>query len=218
MRQDEVFRETKSFYLDCEGYASPLLVQFAADHAGHRILDVGCATGEYCGRLNELGFSCVGADANPEYVAIARKKHGVEAYCVPAESLGFSDNAFDTVILFEILEHIATPEAILREAKRVARKNVLITTPDCTDFEKLKRAMLTYRHTLEREHVHFFTKADLKSLLSRHFATFSVEQREPIWLHSLLPAIIRTPISLLYRAGLLEPIAYNRLYAVATVS
>ncbi len=218
MRKEEVFRETKSYYRECDGYASPLLIEFAAKHAGHRILDVGCATGEYSAHLNEMGFSCVGVDVNPSYVAIARKKHGVEAYCMKGESLGFPDDAFDTVILFEIVEHITDVKAVLIEARRIARKNVLITTPDCTDFMKLKRAMLTYRHTLEKEHIHFFTRSDLETLLSGCFTTFIVEQREPIWPQSFLPAIIRKPISLLYRMGLLVPPAYNRLYAIARLS
>ncbi len=214
MRKEEVFREDKSSYRDW-GYASPLLTEFAAKHAGHRILDVGCATGEYTARLNQMGFSCVGVDVNASYVAIAKKKHGVEAYCMKGESLGFPDNAFDTVILFEILEHVPDVTAVLMEARRIARENVLITTPDCTDFMRLKRAMLTYRHTLMRDHIHFFTKSDLEALLSCSFATFMIEQREPIWPQSFLPAIIRKPISLLYRMGLLAPPAYNRLYAIA---
>lgn len=218
MRKEEVLRETKSFYKECDGYASPLMIEFAAKHAGHTILDVGCATGEYSAHLNRMRFSCVGVDVNPSYVAIAKNKHGVEAYCMKAENLGFPDNAFDTVILFEILEHVPDVEAVLIEARRIARKNVLITTPDCTDFMKLKQAMLTYRHTLEREHIHFFTKSDLEALLSCSFSTFMVEQREPIWPQSFLPAIIRKPISLLYRMGLLVPPAYNRLYAIARLS
>lgn len=213
----EVYRETRSVYLDWDGYASPLMLQFAVEHAGQRILDVGCATGEYCVLLTRLGFSCVGADYNPDYVRIAREKHGVEAHCVRADTLEYADKSFDTVLLFEILEHLKDPGPVLREARRVARKNVLITTPDCTDLEKLKRAMLTYRHTLEREHVLFFTKADLEELLAQHFTFYRVEQREPIWLHAFLPWVIRKPISLLHRVGLLAPAAYNRLYAVATV-
>ena len=34
----------------------------------------------------------------------------------------FEDKSFDTVILFEILEHVSRPVEILKEAKRVAKK------------------------------------------------------------------------------------------------
>ncbi|GAI70639.1 unnamed protein product, partial [marine sediment metagenome] len=89
----------------------------------------------YCLELKRLGFECVGVDINEEYIKIAREK-GVEAYIVK-ETLPFADDFFDTVIMFELLEHVHNSDEILKEAKRVARKNILITVPDCGGFETL---------------------------------------------------------------------------------
>ena len=36
----------------------------------------------------------------------------------------------DTVFLFEVLEHLEDPAEVLREARRVARRNVLLSTPE----------------------------------------------------------------------------------------
>ncbi len=46
----------------------------------------------------------------------------------------------------------------LEEVKRVTSKNILITVPNCSDFNKLKFHGLTYEHMLEKDYVNFFTK------------------------------------------------------------
>jgi len=218
MKKEEIFRDAKNWYLEQSDYASSKLISFATQYTGKKILDVGCATGEYCKKLNKLGFKCVGVDINPEYVAKA-KANGVEAYFMDAKSLRFPDNSFDTVLLFEILEHTNNPDDVLREAKRVARKNILITVPDCTNLSELRKIGLTYEHMLERDHVNFFMKEDLESLLSKYFREFKVEEREPIVALGVarLPWWLQKPVLLLYKLKLIKTDIYYRLFAVVEV-
>jgi len=216
MKKENIFRDAKNWYLDASNYASQCLILFTVNNAGHKILDVGCATGEYCQKLNELGFKCVGVDINPEYVAKS-EENGIKAYVMSGESLDFPDNFFDTVLLFEVLEHVDDPGSVLKEAKRVATKNVLITVPNCTKFFALKERGLTYEHMLERDHVNFFTKKDLENLLSKHFKKFKVVEKTPI--NTILSSWwLRKPISLLYKLRILKPAIYYRLYAVVEAS
>ena len=217
MKKEDIFRDTKNWYLDTSNYVSQRLITFAVDNAGNKNLDVGCATGEYCQKLNELGFKCAGVDVNPEYIAKA-KENGVEAYVMDGKSLDFPDNSFDTVLLFEVLEHVNDPSGVLKEAKRVAIKNILVTVPNCTDFSGLKGLGLTYEHMLERDHINFFTKKDLEDLLSKHFKKFRVEEREPITLGAVgLPWWLQYPILVLYKLKLIKADISFRLYAVAEV-
>ncbi len=97
------------------------------------MLDAGCATGEYIQRLGTLGYHCVGEDVNSEYIDMAKQK-GLDAHVMDAKHLEFPDKSFDTIILFDVLEHVDRPEEVLKDARRVARKNVLITVPNCTQF------------------------------------------------------------------------------------
>ena len=217
MKKEEIFRDTKNWYLDISDYASQHLITFAVNNAGDKILDAGCATGEYCQKLNGLGFKCAGVDVNPDYIAKA-KKNGVEAYVMNGKALDFSNNFFDTVLLFEVLEHVNDPNGVLKEAKRVAIKNILVTVPNCTDFSGLKGLGLTYEHMLERDHINFFTKKDLEDLLSKHFKTFRVEEREPIAVGAIgLPWWLKYPILVLHKLKLIKADIYFRLYAVAEV-
>lgn len=213
MKKENIFRNTKNWYLDKSNYTSQSLIKFTVNNAGTNILDVGCATGEYCQKLNGLGFKCVGVDVNPEYI-IRAKKSGVKAYVINGKSLNFTDNSFDTVLLFEVLEHVKYPDIILKEVKRVA-KNVLITVPNCFEFFTLKKFGLTYEHMLEKDHVNFFTKKDLEDLLSKHFKKFRVEEREPLAFGAIgLPWWLRYPILVLQRLKLIKREIYYRLYAI----
>ena len=133
MKREEIFRNTKDWYNDINNYTSKNLINFAKNNSGKNILDIGCATGEYCQKLIELGFNCIGIDINEKYVKKANEI-GVEAYVMSGNDLKFPDKSFDTILLFEVLEHVKNPENVLNEAIRVAKKNILITVPNCTEL------------------------------------------------------------------------------------
>lgn len=223
MKKEKVFRDTKNWYVNRSGYASPELVNFAMRHAGNRVLDIGCATGEYIRRLKDHGFDCIGVDANPDYAKEANSK-GNEAHCMNAKHLEFPDKSFDTALLFEVLEHIDDPSDVLEEAKRVSRKNLLITVPNCRGFDKLSPMGLTFEHMLEKDHVNFFTKNDLEGLLSEHFDKFQVIEAEPIIIKAdpdfISSRLLRKSIQFLTGLKLAGPKVrfglgvYNRLYGV----
>lgn len=217
MKREKVFRDTNNWYANRSGYASRELVNFAMSHAGNRVLDIGCATGEYVKRLKDHGFECLGVDMNPDYVKEANA-NGNEVYNMDAKHLDFPDKSFDTALLFEVLEHIDDPSEVLREAKRVSRKNVLITVPNCSGVDKLSQMGLTFEHMLEKDHVNFFTKSDLEGLLSEQFKDYEVIEAEPISLSiHKLPTLLSPFLRRLYRWNLMHPLAYYRMYAIARV-
>jgi ubiquinone/menaquinone biosynthesis C-methylase UbiE len=215
--KESIFRDTKNWYAEARAsVASEKLINFCQQYAGESILDFGCATGDYCLELGKLGFKCVGVDVNEEYIRIAKEK-GVNA-CVVKEQLPFEDKSFDTVIMFEVLEHVQSPGGLLGEAKRVAKKNILITVPNCGDVEALRNYGLTYEHFLETDHVNFFTKRDLEDLLRKYFRKFKVEEKEPIFLGAVgFPLWLKYPVHLGYKLGLIRSNIYSRLYAQAEI-
>jgi SAM-dependent methyltransferase len=213
LTKENVFRDTKTWYnLPGGGSASRVLLDFCRQYAGNKILDLGCATGDYCLELAKMGFSCVGADINEAYVRTARAR-GVEAFHV-TDRLPFADKSFDTVLIFEVLEHVLEPERLMLEAKRVAARRILITVPDCGAFELLRKFGLTYHHFLDLDHLSFFTKADLTRFLSLFFERFHVREKEPIICVAGFPWWVSKPVSLLYRMKILKPKIFFRLYAV----
>jgi 2-polyprenyl-3-methyl-5-hydroxy-6-metoxy-1,4-benzoquinol methylase len=212
-----VFRDTKSFYATFPpDVVSPHLMRFARRHAGKKILDLGCATGNYCTALARLGFDVTGADVNKEYVEIARSR-GVNAVPI-ADRVPFPDGSFDSVLVFEVLEHLPDPEIVVREARRLARKNVLFTTPNSGGIEGLQRSNLLMEHFADLDHKNFYTRDSLAGLLKPHFRSVSVIEDEginPLGLFGFRP--IRLAGTVLVRSHLWRPRFYFRLYALAEV-
>lgn len=93
-----------------------------------RLLDVGCGSAW----LGEHFANYTGVDASPEAVraAAAKGRQIVEAD-VDAR-LPFDDASFDGVVLKDLLEHVADPVAVVREAARVLAPGGLVfaSSPD----------------------------------------------------------------------------------------
>ena len=79
----------------------------AAVPPGARFLDVGCGTGRWVRRYGELGFSAVGVDATFGMLRIAQAR-GTRAPLTSglAQSLPFSDSAFDCLSDITVVQHI----------------------------------------------------------------------------------------------------------------
>jgi SAM-dependent methyltransferase len=91
---------------------------------GARFLDVGCGTGRWVRRYEELGFSPVGVDATFGMLRIARAHHTTTPLATGlAYNLPFSDAAFDCLSDITVVQHIPydmQPKA-LQEMVRVLR-------------------------------------------------------------------------------------------------
>jgi len=138
-------------------------LRFITKYAGHTILDVGCARGEYVAFLNERGHQVFGVDllTHQEWQQV-RPQFFIrgDAPCLP-----FPDQSFDTLLAFEILEHIPKPDLAVQEFSRVSRKNLIISVPDCAKNEDLLRAGLVYTHWLDLSHCNFFIQETLSRIL-----------------------------------------------------
>jgi ubiquinone/menaquinone biosynthesis C-methylase UbiE len=97
---------------------------FKGLYPGARILDVGCGTGEYIQRANELGFSASGVEpAEAMRKAAIEKNPGSAILNGVATELPFPDSTFDLVICIEVLRylHNADNRQALREMYRVLK-------------------------------------------------------------------------------------------------
>ncbi len=212
-----VFRDTRQFYANVPAdLVARQLIRFAKRYAGHEVLDLGCATGNYSSRLAAMGYAVKGADVNPAYVEIARSR-GVDAY-VTGDRLPFADRSFDTVLMFEVMEHIPDPLPLLLEARRVARNNVLITTPNSGGIDELRQYGLLFEHFADLDHKNFFTSDSLQDLLKPHFSRVVVRTGDGINPLALAPfRVVRFAGRVATRLKLLPAHFHFRLFAVAHV-
>ena len=82
-------------------------------------------------------------------------------------AIPFRDDAFDTSLLFEVLEHVPDVEQALAEVGRVTRETLILSVPDATLPPEFRDAGLTYFHWVDRTHVQFFTPDGIAEALER---------------------------------------------------
>ncbi len=130
--------------------------------AGVRVLDVGCATGDFLRLAAELGAErTVGIDVSEECVALARAD-GLE---VEQLELAQVRQTFDVVAAWHVIEHVPDPVAFAADLARVTRDGglVLLETPVYGEIAAAFGA--EWRYLLPWEHVHLFEPATLDRIL-----------------------------------------------------
>lgn len=201
--------------LQYEDFNKNLLVS-----CGSSLLDVGCGTGRWYGwkiKHSDRVSKYTGIDIDPEVVKKAILTYRTHADFTPdtfmvsngADLSIFKDKSYETIILVEVIEHmidLPTLFKLINECLRVAKKNIMITTPNCSDEELLRKNGLIYNHYThsvgkgfefkeDRSHKHYlrFTKDSLSDFFSSITSKFEVVERKPI--------------------AILKPVCYDKLFA-----
>ncbi len=102
------------------GRLEPYRIRAVAELArGTRVLDVGCAEGMLAAGLADRGFAVTAVDGSAELIAYARAHHArpTVTYHRSLYEDFRPDAPFDTVVLVNILEHVADPVDLLRKAR-----------------------------------------------------------------------------------------------------
>ncbi len=106
------------------------LVSMGKVESSSRILEVGCGTGNYIGRIAELiGCQTYGIDPSDQMLSIAREKFpSLGLYLGKGEKLDFESGFFDLVFSVDVIHHIADPLSYFREAYRVLKRDGKVCT------------------------------------------------------------------------------------------
>lgn len=189
--------------LDFDDFNKNLLLS-----CGKSLLDVGCGTGRFYEWKQKhsdiISGDYVGVDVDPEVIKKAILKYkslpdfNPEVFkLVDGKDLSiFPDKSFDTILMIEVIEHVnnlTELEVLIKECIRIARKNIMITTPNCSDEEMLRKHGLIYVHythsigsgyefKIDSSHQHHlrFTRKSLSNFLSKICNKFDVIEKKPI--------------------------------------
>lgn len=89
-----------------------------------RVLDVGCGAGQVAKAVkrDRPDLTVIGCDVSRSALSAAEMDpQGVEFRAAEAEHLPFRDGELDYVWIFDVLEHVDSPELVLREVARVLK-------------------------------------------------------------------------------------------------
>lgn len=161
--------------------------------SGKKILDVGCGWGKYVDYLSKEGFDVTGLDFVKEFISWAKEFKKGTFIKGSAISLPFKNELFDTVLLFDILEH-GNDKKILSEAKRVSKDKILAVVPRKVDF-KLEQSGVIFRHYLDKSHLREYEKDDIKNLAkSVNIKLMQIIRVHPLYNETIFLSLFNGPL------------------------
>ena len=88
---------------------------------GAGVLEIGCATGAFGGRLARRGYDVTGLDISEQLLRLAPQGRRFCAVAGDAEALPFRSGAFDAVFCADLLHHLPDIRTLVAEGLRVLR-------------------------------------------------------------------------------------------------
>lgn len=162
-KYDEEFAQRK------EGERRLALLERARVPKGGRVLDAGCATGDFIA-LASAGYEMWGLDVSAYAAELARAKNPSAASRIFTgfiEDQSFEPEFFDAIVMWDVIEHLWDPRAVLARLVRHLRPggSLLVSTPD---IGALTARLMGARWAFMTppEHLGFFGEASLRFLLA----------------------------------------------------
>ncbi|MDP2586646.1 MAG: methionine biosynthesis protein MetW [Candidatus Komeilibacteria bacterium] len=139
-----------------------------------KLLDVGCGDGYFLqavkSKLNNVEE--LGLDISAQAIEFCRGRNLNARLFNASDPWDFADKSFDYVVISEVLEHLVNTEEALAEAKRIARKGVLVSIPNIALYKHRLRLMFGGRFPKQwavapEEHLRYFSLTDFKETLTK---------------------------------------------------
>ncbi len=134
------------------------------------VLDVGGYDGFILLKLKEKKeFVPIILDLNKEALKIAKKK-GLKIILASGTKIPLKKNSVDVLLLLDVLEHVRKDNLLIKEVKRVLKKNgiLILTTPiknrRLVPFINMKKLHKSWGHVREG-----YTLSNIKNLLGSDF-------------------------------------------------
>jgi 2-polyprenyl-3-methyl-5-hydroxy-6-metoxy-1,4-benzoquinol methylase len=106
-----------------------------------KLLDVGCADGQFLARSSALGHTVTGVDFSPDDIAACNAR-GFEAYVADLSrenALVEGSRQFDAITLFQVIEHLEAPDLVFEQLSRLAAPGAILML-GCPSARRYTRA------------------------------------------------------------------------------
>ncbi|MCX6234744.1 MAG: class I SAM-dependent methyltransferase [Bacteroidetes bacterium] len=135
---------------------------------GHRILDVGCGTGELLAYFKKRRWETVGIETNSNARDYGITHYGLDVG-VDLKTYKSAPESFDVITLWHVLEHLPDIHEQLRKIISLLKSNgiLIAAVPNCNAYDAQYYQEFWAAYDVPR-HLYHFTKQTLSYLLELH--------------------------------------------------
>jgi 2-polyprenyl-3-methyl-5-hydroxy-6-metoxy-1,4-benzoquinol methylase len=123
-----------------------------------KLLEYGCGAGDQLALMRTLGWTVEGVEIDPVACQRARQLHNLTVHEGTLESMGYTENSFDAILMHHVIEHVFDPVALLEECRRIIKPDghVVVITPNAESWGyKIFRE--NWRGLEPPRHIHIFS-------------------------------------------------------------
>lgn len=142
--------------------------QIATYQKGGKLLDIGCATGEFLNFSRSMGFEVCGVEPDADARGFAQKTYNLEVneedFLDKAE-----DASFDVITMWHVLEHVPNLNERIKQLMRLLKPGGLcvIALPNVNSYDA--RIYGEYWAALDvPRHLYHFGQKDILNLMEKH--------------------------------------------------
>lgn len=182
-----------------------------------RVLDIGCGEGELAHELRRRGHHVTGVDQHLPRFELDRFVQADLSEGLPS----LADGGFEVVLLADVLEHMARPDALLAQAVGVLAKGgrMVVSLPNAVHWSMRAQVLsgrfdYTNKGITDETHLRFFTRASAQRLLESAGLQVVTHRTTPVpWCNVFSGALGGVPERSLERADHLGARLLPNLFA-----
>jgi len=142
---------------------------------GRTALDIGAGLGWCSDYLEKKEFEVTAFDLENDL-----RFMNIKFIQGSVDHLPFANQSFDTVLAFDVLEHVKDEDQAWQGIARVTKKRLIMSVPNSED-KILRRYNLTYKHHTDKSHYREYSLLEVKERLeSSGFKVIYLDQQGPV--------------------------------------
>lgn len=147
---------------------------------GRKLLDVGCSYGFFMDVVARRGWDVYGTELS-EYQRNIALKNQKNICGKELKDCGYSENSFDVLTMFDVIEHLESPTAFMKDAYRVIKPGgyFVACTPNINSWPA--KFFGKYWLNYARMHLYYFDPKSITVLLEKSgFKVMKIEKHKRV--------------------------------------